>query len=274
MSQIITTPPAAGALIGPRDANDQPVPITLDAQAARLKQTLLKDIRRSAYVYRVDCGGCNGCEIEIFAAISPLFDAERFGIKVVASPRHADILLFTGAVTRAMRIPAIRAYQSAPDPKIVISYGACGCSGGIFHDLYCVWGGTDKIVPVDVYIPGCPPTPAATLYGFAVALGLLDQKLKAQHHSQQDDEQAAILHPDIPQTLRVLIDREARRMSGYRYGRQLADKFMALLASRDAATLEQRLDRFLAAENDPRLSEVMGRLMQVCSDAAPRGDHR
>lgn len=100
----------------------------------------------------MDCGGCNGCEIEIFATLSPLFDAERFGIKVVPSPRHADILLFTGAVTRAMRSPALRAWQSAPDPKICISYGACGNSGGIFHDLYCVWGGTDKIVPVDVYI--------------------------------------------------------------------------------------------------------------------------
>lgn len=274
MSHILTTPSAQGHLIGPRDANSQPIPITLDEQAARLKQTLLKDIRRSAYVYRVDCGGCNGCEIEIFAAISPLFDAERFGIKVVASPRHADILLFTGAVTRAMRVPALRAYQSAPDPKIVISYGACGCSGGIFHDLYCVWGGTDKIVPVDVYIPGCPPTPAATLYGFAVALGLLDQKLKAEHHPQGEDEQAAILHPAIPQPLRVLIDREARRMSGYRYGRQLADKFMTLLASRDALSVEERLARFLADENDPRLNEVMGRLLQVCNQAAPNGGIR
>ena len=271
MSHIIPTPSAQDNLIGPRDTNGQPIPLTLDEQAARLKQTLLKDIRRSAYVYRVDCGGCNGCEIEIFAAISPLFDAERFGIKVVASPRHADILLFTGAVTRAMRVPALRAYQSTPDPKIVISYGACGCSGGIFHDLYCVWGGTDKIVPVDVYIPGCPPTPAATLYGFAVALGLLDQKLKVEHHPQGEDEQAAILHPAIPQPLRVLIDREARRMSGYRYGRQLADKFMTLLARRDALSVEERLARFLADENDPRLSEVMGRLLQVCNQAGQNG---
>ena len=80
-------------------------PITLDEQTQKMKQHLLQDIRRSAYVYRVDCGGCNACEIEIFAAITPVFDAERFGIKVVSSPRHADILLFTGAVTRAMRMP-------------------------------------------------------------------------------------------------------------------------------------------------------------------------
>ncbi|CDL31578.1 Formate hydrogenlyase subunit 7 [Enterobacter hormaechei] len=146
-------------LLGPRDANGIPVPLTVEESIASMKASLLKKIKRSAYVYRVDCGGCNGCEIEIFATLSPLFDAERFGIKVVPSPRHADILLFTGAVTRAMRSPALRAWQSAPDPKICISYGACGNSGGIFHDLYCVWGGTDKIVPVDVYIPGCPPRP-------------------------------------------------------------------------------------------------------------------
>ncbi|MDY4823735.1 MAG: formate hydrogenlyase subunit HycG, partial [Escherichia coli] len=125
-------------LLGPRDANGIPVPMTVDESIASMKASLLKKIKRSAYVYRVDCGGCNGCEIEIFATLSPLFDAERFGIKVVPSPRHADILLFTGAVTRAMRSPALRAWQSTPDPKICISYGACGNSGGIFHDLYCV----------------------------------------------------------------------------------------------------------------------------------------
>ena len=134
-------------------------PITLDEQTQKMKRHLLQDIRRSAYVYRVDCGGCNACEIEIFAAITPVFDAERFGIKVVSSPRHADILLFTGAVTRAMRMPALRAYESAPDHKICVSYGACGVGGGIFHDLYSVWGGSDTIVPIDVWIPGCRPPP-------------------------------------------------------------------------------------------------------------------
>ncbi|STI87894.1 formate hydrogenlyase subunit 7 [Escherichia coli] len=143
-------------LLGPRDANGIPVPMTVDESIASMKASLLKKIKRSAYVYRVDCGGCNGCEIEIFATLSPLFDAERFGIKVVPSPRHADILLFTGAVTRAMRSPALRAWQSAPDPKICISYGACGNSGGIFHDLYCVWGGTDKIVPGRCLHPWLP----------------------------------------------------------------------------------------------------------------------
>ena len=120
-------------------------PVVVDDEVAKAKGKLLSDIKRSVYVYRVDCGGCNACEIEIFSSITPVFDVERFGIKVVPTPRHADILVYTGAVTRSMRMPALRAYEAAPDPKIIVSYGACGCTGGIFHDNYCVWGGTDKI---------------------------------------------------------------------------------------------------------------------------------
>ncbi|ATY90026.1 NADH-quinone oxidoreductase subunit B family protein [Pectobacterium atrosepticum] len=242
-------------------------PITLDEQAAQLKGRLLKDIQRSAYVYRVDCGGCNGCEIEIFAAITPLFDAERFGIKVVASPRHADILLFTGAVTRAMRVPAIRAYESAPDPKICISYGACGCGGGIFHDLYCVWGGSESIVPIDVWIPGCPPTPAATIHGFAVALGLLEQKLKGQDHIQLPGERAETLLPTIPLATRVMVEREARRLAGYRKGREISDRLLNLLAGSDLSTAAKKLDVWLSEENDPRLREIVQCLMQLLREA-------
>lgn len=238
-------------------------PLETPAEYERMKGALLKDIRRSAYVYRVDCGGCNGCEIEIFAAITPLFDAERFGIKVVASPRHADILLYTGAMTRAMRVPALRAYEAAPDPKITVSYGACGCTGGIFHDLYCVWGGTDKVVPVDVYIPGCPPTPAATIYGFAVALGLLGQKLKAEAHLEADGEVMPISHPGIPYRLRVALEREARRMAGYRQGRDIVEQFLSLLDSVGNSPLPERIDRFLALEDDPRRAEIFDRLQAI-----------
>ncbi|UTH76797.1 NADH-quinone oxidoreductase subunit B family protein [Chromobacterium sp. IIBBL 290-4] len=240
-----------------------PKPLTESEGITQLKQKLLKDIQRSAYVYRVDCGGCNGCEIEIFAAITPVFDAERFGIKVVASPRHADILLFTGAVTRAMRMPALRAWQAAPDPKISVSYGACGCSGGIFHDLYCVWGGSDKIVPVDVYIPGCPPTPAATIYGFAMALGLLEQKLHASHQEEGDGDRALLPHPFIPLDTRVRIEREARRLAGYRSGRILAEQFMDLASQADGLSLDERVKRHLSAIDDPRENEIFTRLWDV-----------
>ncbi|MCT6515730.1 NADH-quinone oxidoreductase subunit B family protein [Proteus vulgaris] len=240
-------------------------PITLDDQVKKLKQTLLKDIQRSAYVYRVDCGGCNGCEIEIFSAITPVFDAERFGIKVVASPRHADILLFTGAVTRQMRVPALRAYESAPDPKICISYGACGCGGGIFHDLYCVWGGSESIVPIDVWIPGCPPTPAATIYGFAVALGLLDQKLKGESHIEVGNEKASLILPSIPLDARVMIEREARRLAGYYQGRQISDHFLTLLEGATLQEVSGRVDEWLRQANDPRLSEIVKRLVYSLS---------
>lgn len=234
-------------------------------QAARLKKTLLQDIRRSVYVFRIDSGGCNACDIEIFAALTPVFDVERFGIKVVPSPRHADVILCTGAMTRAMRMPALRAYDAAPDPKIVIAYGACGCTGGIFHDLYCVWGGIDKILPVDVYIPGCPPTPPATIYGFALALGMLDQKLKANHHVEAEDEQVGLAHPAIPFQLRAALEREARRMAGYRQGREIAERFMALMERDDPRPLGARVAEFLAGENDPRLGEIMHGLEAICA---------
>ncbi|WP_281221861.1 NADH-quinone oxidoreductase subunit B family protein [Photobacterium sanguinicancri] len=238
-------------------------PLELDPHAAKLKSTLLNDIKRSAYVYRVDCGGCNACEIEIFAATTPVFDTERFGIKVVASPRHADILLFTGAVTRPMRMPALRAYEAAPDPKIVVSYGACGCDGGIFHDLYGVWGGTDKIIPVDVYIPGCPPTPAATIYGFAMALGLLDQKLKAEVHFEDPTERVTLKHTGIPLELKVLIEREARLLAGYRHGQQIADEFMDLLVSCTPDDVDSKVNQFMVEKNDPRLHEIIESLYRV-----------
>lgn len=236
-------------------------PVVVDDEVAKAKGKLLSYIKRSVYVYRVDCGGCNACEIEIFSSITPVFDVERFGIKVVPTPRHADILVYTGAVTRSMRMPALRAYEAAPDPKIVVSYGACGCTGGIFHDNYCVWGGTDKILPVDVYIPGCPPTPGQTVYGFATALGKLAQKQHATNHFEGEGEVAPIAFPDIPYKLRVELEREARRMSGYRYGRDLVDEFMGALENSGDVILG--VNDLIAAQSDPRRAEVYEELKGI-----------
>ncbi len=240
----------------------QPDVRTLDESVQKAKAALLNDIKRSVYIYRVDCGGCNGCEIEIFATITPVFDAERFGIKNTPSPRHADILVYTGAMTRAMRMPALRAYDGAPDPKLVVSYGACGCTGGVFHDNYCTWGGTDKIIPVDVYIPGCPPTPAQTIYGFAMTLGLLGQKLKHKDEFEKPGEQATLRFADVPYKVRTTLEREARLYSGYFQGGNLAEEFLTTLES-NPGNVMGAVSSLVASQTDPRRAEVYAHLGEV-----------
>lgn len=127
---------------------------------------------RSLHVRQVDAGSCNACELEIAATANPVFDLERFGIHFVASPRHADLLLVTGPVTRNMAIALRRTLEATPEPRAVVAVGACGCSGGIFGEgTYAAIGGVDRVVPVDVYVPGCPPTPRAILAGLLVAMG-------------------------------------------------------------------------------------------------------
>ncbi len=240
----------------------QPDVRKLDESVQKAKAALLNDIKRSVYIYRVDCGGCNGCEIEIFATITPVFDAERFGIKNTPSPRHADILVYTGAMTRAMRMPALRAFDGAPDPKLVVSYGACGCTGGVFHDNYCTWGGTDKIIPVDVYIPGCPPTPAQTIYGFAMTLGLLGQKLKHKEEFEKPGEQATLRFPDIPYKVRTRLEKEARLYSGYLQGGNLADEFLTTLEENPGNVMGS-VSSLIASQTDPRRAEVYAHLGEV-----------
>jgi Ni,Fe-hydrogenase III small subunit/ferredoxin len=141
-----------------------------------LKQKIGKVLGRSLAVREVDAGSCNGGEIEVIALNNPIYDVERFGIHFVASPRHADVLLVTGPASRNMELALKRTYEATPDPKVVVAVGACGCSGGIFGDTYATTGGIDKIVPVDVYIPGCPPRPEALLYGLLLAVDRIPQK--------------------------------------------------------------------------------------------------
>jgi len=148
--------------------------------AARLRERIHGRLGRSLHVRQVDAGSCNGCELEIAATTNPVYDLERFGIHFVASPRHADVLLVTGPVTRNMEIALRRTYEAAPDPRIVVAVGACGCSGGIFGEgTYASVGGVDRVVPVDVYIPGCPPRPQAILNGLLVAMGVREARVEA-----------------------------------------------------------------------------------------------
>jgi Ni,Fe-hydrogenase III small subunit len=138
-----------------------------------LKARIDKVLGRSLHIREVDAGSCNGCEIEIVGLNSPVYDIERFGIHFVASPRHADMLLVTGPVSRNMELALRKTYDATPAPRLVVAVGACGCGGGIFGQNYASLGGVDKVIPVDVYIPGCPPNPYALLNGILTAIGRL-----------------------------------------------------------------------------------------------------
>ena len=137
---------------------------------------------RSLSIRHVDAGSCNGCEQEIVALNNPVHDIERFGIHFVASPRHADMLLVTGPVTRNMELALRKTWAATPDPKVVAAVGACGISGGIFGTNYASLGGVDAVIPVDVYIPGCPPRPEALLYGILLALGQTRPRMSSHPH--------------------------------------------------------------------------------------------
>jgi Ni,Fe-hydrogenase III small subunit len=149
---------------GPDDAMLAELRAQVD-RAARLR------LGRTLSIREVDAGSCNGCEVEIVGLNSPVYDIERFGIHFVASPRHADMLLVTGPVTRNMELALRKTYDAMPAPRIVVAVGACGCSGGIFGQNYASLGGVDQVIPVDVYIPGCPPNPNALLHGILLAVG-------------------------------------------------------------------------------------------------------
>jgi Ni,Fe-hydrogenase III small subunit len=126
---------------------------------------------RALAIREVDAGSCNGCELEITGLMSPVYDSERFGIHFVASPRHADMLLVTGPVTRNMAIPLLKAYEATPAPKLVVAIGDCARTCGVFKGSYAVVGSVDEIIPVDAFVEGCPPEPADILRGILAAIG-------------------------------------------------------------------------------------------------------
>jgi Ni,Fe-hydrogenase III small subunit/formate hydrogenlyase subunit 6/NADH:ubiquinone oxidoreductase subunit I len=160
--------PLTPALSAQNPANDIG---DIEALGTQLKARIHKVLGRSLHIREVDAGSCNGCEIEIVGLNSPVYDIERFGIHFVASPRHADMLLVTGPVSRNMELALRKTYDATPEPRLVVAVGACGCSGGIFGQNYATLGGVDKVLPVDVYIPGCPPNPYALLQGILMAIG-------------------------------------------------------------------------------------------------------
>ncbi len=139
--------------------------------AATLDATARRKLGRSLAIRQVDAGSCNGCELEIHALNNAFHDLERFGLHFVASPRHADVLLVTGPVTKNMREALERTWQATPDPKWVVAVGDCGADAGVFAGSYAVVGGVSAVVPVDLVIRGCPPTPTQLLQGLLTLLG-------------------------------------------------------------------------------------------------------
>ena len=139
---------------------------------------LKKSKAKSPWLFYYDTGGCNGCTIEEFASITPRFDVERFGCRLVGTPRHADIFLVIGAVTKKAQPRLKQLYDQMPNPKAVVAVGTCACSGGIFKGSYAITDGVDNTLPVDVYLPGCPPKPEAIIDAVVEAIGVLQTRGK------------------------------------------------------------------------------------------------
>ena len=162
LKQIIAT----GVITEPPPAPDDSLRVTRQ----RLDDAILRQFRRSLAIRHVDAGSCNGCELEIHMAQAAHYNLEGLGIRLVASPRHADMLLVTGPVSRHMEVALRRTYEATPDPKLVVAIGDCGCSGGIFGESYASCGRVSNVIPVDVAVPGCPPTPQAIIQGILTAI--------------------------------------------------------------------------------------------------------
>jgi len=144
--------------------------------AEELRRRIRRRFRGSFHLRHVDAGSCNGCEAELRATLNPFYDLHRLGIFVSTSPRHADGLLVTGPITRAMREPLMRTYAAMADPRLVIAVGACACTGGVFARSPLVAGPLESVLPVDAYIPGCPPAPLTIIHGLLLALDRLDAR--------------------------------------------------------------------------------------------------
>lgn len=151
-------------------AEARPEPADGNVVAARLQAEILRTLGRALTIRHVDAGSCNACELEAHALMNPYYNIEGLGIKFVASPRHADALLVTGPVSKHMAIALRRTYDATPEPKLVIAAGACACGDGIFGASYATIGAVEKVLPVDVKIAGCPPTPTALLQGILAAI--------------------------------------------------------------------------------------------------------
>jgi len=156
----------AGIVSEPPPASDEALRITTQ----QLSAAMLHQLGRALVIRHIDAGSCNGCELEIHALNNPYYNLEAIGIKFAASPRHADLLLVTGPVAKNMEVAVKRAYDATPNPKLVVAVGDCGCTGGVFGESYASCGRVSNVIPVDVAIPGCPPTPRQLMQAILTAI--------------------------------------------------------------------------------------------------------
>jgi Ni,Fe-hydrogenase III small subunit len=175
-----------------------PTPAEEMVVVARLQKAILRTLGRALTIRHVDAGSCNGCELEIQALTNPYYNLEGIGIRFVASPRHADMLLVTGPVSKHMAIALKRTYDATPEPKLVVAVGDCGCTGGIFGQSYASLGGVASVIPVDVAIPGCPPRPRALLQGILAAISAHAPPVAAQ--GDRPAVEPTLRSPDAPDT--------------------------------------------------------------------------
>ena len=170
---------------------------------------LEKAAAKSPWIIHFDCNSCNGCDIEILACLTPLYDVERFGVINVGNPKHADILIVSGSVNEKNQRVLRNIYNEIPEPKVVIAVGACGCTGGIFRDCYNVKGGIDAVIPVDVYVPGCAPKPEAIIDGVVKGLAKLEEKRKNYDKNQYTN-------PFIPDNDKIEAGEKMKALEGGR----------------------------------------------------------
>ncbi len=213
---------------------------------------------RSVWVFHVDASACNGCDIEILDVLTPFYDVERFGVKLVPTPRQADALLVTGSVNRQAVIGLKRVYEAMPPkPRIVVAIGACAIAGGIFYDSLAVYGGVDKIIPVHMYIPGCPPRPEAILFGLGQLLGLVNKKIQPRiinaDYPLRDRRYNVLFNERLYKDLRYYL---TRYVGYYDRDRILEDFLEIINSSRTLDEFREKIMDKASRLDDPRLREV------------------
>ncbi len=234
-----------------------------------------KPALKSVWVFHVDSGSCNGCDIEVLDMLTPYYDPERFGIKLVGTPRHADALLVTGAMTRQCRYAVKKVYEAMPPkPRIVIAVGTCASSGGIFYDGYPIYrskdrfgrdrlrsGGVEEVLPVDMYIPGCPPSPEAILFGIAQLLGVKENKMKGEHYTDKETEFKLLQYP-IEERIRLSLRESLKKVIGYFDRERVLEDFMEIAGKANRAEnpkekLHALVTGYFLKEKDSRLKFSM-----------------